>query len=116
MGLLFDRTRPNNTQDGWDCRWSLEGAPGRQAHARASPGAAQGETRRSREEHPRADSRRRWQRSLREAPHGVAKVGRDKRALKLAKRKLGTHGRGKKKREEMGELIRKIAAKGRTAA
>jgi len=40
--LLFDRTRPNNTQDGWDCRWSLEGAPGRQAHARASPGAAQG--------------------------------------------------------------------------
>ena len=29
---------------------------------------------------------------------------------------LGTHGRGKKKREEMGELIRKMAAKGRSAA
>jgi len=45
----------------------------------------------------------------------LLKVGRDKRALKLAKRKLGTHGRGKKKREEMGNLIRKMAAKGRTA-
>ena len=31
-------------------------------------------------------------------------------------KQLGTHGRGKKKREEMGELIRKMAAKGRTAA
>ena len=31
-------------------------------------------------------------------------------------KQLGTHGRGKKKREEMGELIRKMAAKGRAAA
>ena len=31
-------------------------------------------------------------------------------------KQLGTHGRGKKKREEMGELIRKMAAKGRSAA
>jgi hypothetical protein len=30
-------------------------------------------------------------------------------------KQLGTHGRGKKKREEMGNLIRKMAAKGRTA-
>ena len=35
--------------------------------------------------------------------------------LSLTKQ-LGTHGRGKKKREEMGELIRKMAAKGRSAA
>ena len=35
--------------------------------------------------------------------------------LSLTKQ-LGTHGRGKKKREEMGELIRKMAAKGRAAA
>jgi large subunit ribosomal protein L36e len=37
----------------------------------------------------------------------LLKVGRDKRALKLCKRKLGTHLRGKKKREEMSELLRK---------
>jgi len=37
----------------------------------------------------------------------LLKTGRDKRALKLAKRKLGTHLRGKKKREEMGNLLRK---------
>eukprot|EP00227_Mantoniella_beaufortii_P005707 CAMPEP_0197614246 /NCGR_PEP_ID=MMETSP1326-20131121/59428_1 /TAXON_ID=1155430 /ORGANISM="Genus nov. species nov., Strain RCC2288" /LENGTH=100 /DNA_ID=CAMNT_0043183115 /DNA_START=463 /DNA_END=765 /DNA_ORIENTATION=- len=38
----------------------------------------------------------------------LLKVGRDKRALKLAKRKLGTHLRGKRKREEMGNLLRKL--------
>jgi len=41
----------------------------------------------------------------------LLKVGRDKRALKLAKRKLGTHLRGKKKREEMGNLLRKMSRK-----
>ncbi|KAI3427967.1 hypothetical protein D9Q98_006357 [Chlorella vulgaris] len=41
----------------------------------------------------------------------LLKVGRDKRALKVAKRKLGTHKRGKAKREEMSALLRKIAAK-----
>ena len=41
----------------------------------------------------------------------LLKVGRDKRALKLAKRKLGTHLRGKKKREEMGQLMRKMSRK-----
>ncbi|CAL6301535.1 unnamed protein product [Bathycoccus prasinos] len=41
----------------------------------------------------------------------LLKTGRDKRALKLAKRKLGTHVRGKKKREEMGNLLRKAASK-----
>jgi len=29
----------------------------------------------------------------------------DKRALRLAKRKLGTHSRGKKKREELQNVI-----------
>ncbi|KAK9819463.1 hypothetical protein WJX74_008799 [Apatococcus lobatus] len=37
----------------------------------------------------------------------LLKVGKDKRALKLCKRKLGTHLRAKRKREEMGELLRK---------
>ena len=41
----------------------------------------------------------------------LLKTGRDKRALKLSKRKLGTHVRGKKKREEIGNLIRKMSAK-----
>ncbi|EFN58146.1 hypothetical protein CHLNCDRAFT_141923 [Chlorella variabilis] len=41
----------------------------------------------------------------------LLKVGRDKRALKVAKRKLGTHKRGKAKREEMSALLRKMAAK-----
>ena len=35
-------------------------------------------------------------------------VGKDKRALKLAKRKLGTHKRAKNKREEMSTTLRKM--------
>ncbi|KAH9299588.1 hypothetical protein KI387_031270, partial [Taxus chinensis] len=38
----------------------------------------------------------------------LLKVGKDKRALKVAKRKLGTHKRAKKKREEMSNVLRKI--------
>eukprot|EP00798_Chlamydomonas_sp_ICE-L_P031228 gene31228-6378_t len=38
----------------------------------------------------------------------LLKVGRDKRALKVAKNKLGTHLRGKRKREEIAGLIRKM--------
>jgi len=38
----------------------------------------------------------------------LLKVGKDKRALKLAKRKLGTHKREKKKREEMANVVRKM--------
>ncbi|EOX95975.1 Ribosomal protein L36e family protein isoform 2, partial [Theobroma cacao] len=39
----------------------------------------------------------------------LLKVGKDKRALKVAKRKLGTHKRAKKKREEMSSVLRKTA-------
>lgn len=42
----------------------------------------------------------------------LLKVGKDKRALKLAKKKLGTHIRAKKKREDMGGLLRKMRAAG----
>ncbi|KAG2427736.1 hypothetical protein HXX76_012061 [Chlamydomonas incerta] len=38
----------------------------------------------------------------------LLKVGKDKRALKVAKRKLGTHIRGKRKREELAGLMRKM--------
>ncbi|RWW28480.1 hypothetical protein BHE74_00006496, partial [Ensete ventricosum] len=38
----------------------------------------------------------------------LLKVGKDKRALKVAKRKLGTHKRAKKKREEMANVLRKM--------
>jgi len=38
----------------------------------------------------------------------LLKVGKDKRALKVAKRKLGTHKRAKKKREEMSNVLRKM--------
>ncbi|KAK9820180.1 hypothetical protein WJX72_007173 [[Myrmecia] bisecta] len=41
----------------------------------------------------------------------LLKVGKDKRALKLCKKKLGTHLRAKRKREEMGNILRKSAAK-----
>eukprot|EP01126_Amoeba_proteus_P017844 TRINITY_DN1878_c0_g1_i1.p2 TRINITY_DN1878_c0_g1~~TRINITY_DN1878_c0_g1_i1.p2 ORF type:complete len:108 (+),score=23.24 TRINITY_DN1878_c0_g1_i1:137-460(+) len=37
------------------------------------------------------------------------KNGLDKRALRLAKRKLGTHQRAKKKREEIGRIWRAAA-------
>lgn len=37
----------------------------------------------------------------------LLKIGREKRALKYAKKKLGTHTRGKKKREEMQGVMRK---------
>lgn len=38
----------------------------------------------------------------------LLKVGKDKRALKVCKRKLGTHVRGKRKREEMATLLRNM--------
>jgi hypothetical protein len=38
----------------------------------------------------------------------LLKVGKDKCALKVAKKKLGTHKRAKKKREEMAGVLRKI--------
>ncbi|KAL1809399.1 hypothetical protein ACET3Z_026389 [Daucus carota] len=44
----------------------------------------------------------------------LLKVGKDKRALKVAKRKLGTHKRAKKKREEMSNVLRKMRAGGGT--
>ncbi|KAL0382366.1 UNVERIFIED_CONTAM: 60S ribosomal protein L36-2 [Sesamum calycinum] len=42
----------------------------------------------------------------------LLKVGKDKRALKVAKRKLGTHKRAKRKREEMASALRKMRAAG----
>lgn len=38
----------------------------------------------------------------------LLKVGKDKRALKVCKKKLGTHIRAKRKREEMSNLLRKM--------
>ncbi|GAX80155.1 hypothetical protein CEUSTIGMA_g7593.t1 [Chlamydomonas eustigma] len=46
----------------------------------------------------------------------LLKIGKDKRALKVAKRKLGTHVRGKRKREEMAAMMRKMASKAPAAA
>ncbi|MCO5566760.1 hypothetical protein L7F22_020440 [Adiantum nelumboides] len=42
----------------------------------------------------------------------LLKVGKDKRALKVAKRRLGTHLRAKKKREEMPAALRKQRSAG----
>ena len=39
----------------------------------------------------------------RESPR-LLKVGKDKRALKVAKRKLGIHKRAKRKREDMSSV------------
>ncbi|KFK36650.1 hypothetical protein AALP_AA4G152200 [Arabis alpina] len=45
----------------------------------------------------------------------LLKVGKDKRALKVAKRKLGTHKRAKRKREEMSSVLRKMRSGGGAA-
>ena len=37
----------------------------------------------------------------------LLRIGKDKRALKYAKQKLGTHIRGKRKREEIADILRK---------
>ena len=37
----------------------------------------------------------------------LLKTGREKRALRFSKKKLGTHSRGKAKREEVSEMLRK---------
>ena len=37
----------------------------------------------------------------------LLRIGKDKRALKYAKQTLGTHVRGKRKREEIAEILRK---------
>ncbi|KAJ8908678.1 hypothetical protein NDN08_005383 [Rhodosorus marinus] len=37
----------------------------------------------------------------------LLRIGCDKRALRLAKKRLGTHGRAKRKREEMSDVLRK---------
>ncbi|KAG5230689.1 60S ribosomal protein [Salix suchowensis] len=50
--------------------------------------------------------------SDRKGDHELLKVGKDKRALKVAKRKLGTHKRAKKKREEMSSVLRKMRSAG----
>ncbi|PWA95392.1 60S ribosomal protein L36-3 [Artemisia annua] len=42
----------------------------------------------------------------------LIRVGKDKRALKVAKRKLGTHKRAKKKREEISTVLRKTRSGG----
>merc|ERR1712065_32966 len=49
----------------------------------------------------------------------LLRIGADRRALKFCKKRLGTHARGRKKREEMSNVIvqqRKAAAKKEAAA
>jgi len=41
------------------------------------------------------------------SPLPSLQTGREKRALKFAKRKLGTHSRGKAKRDEVTDILRK---------
>merc|ERR1711920_595779 len=41
----------------------------------------------------------------------IGSAGTFKRALKLAKKRLGTHRRGKKKRDEMGEAVSQMRKK-----
>eukprot|EP00163_Fabomonas_tropica_P027837 TRINITY_DN5485_c0_g4_i1.p1 TRINITY_DN5485_c0_g4~~TRINITY_DN5485_c0_g4_i1.p1 ORF type:complete len:105 (+),score=36.29 TRINITY_DN5485_c0_g4_i1:400-714(+) len=43
----------------------------------------------------------------------LLKVGRDKRALKVLKNRLGGHSRAKRKREILGEVLREQAAAAR---
>jgi large subunit ribosomal protein L36e len=38
----------------------------------------------------------------------LLKISKDKRALKFCKKKLGTHLRGKRKREEMAQTLQKM--------
>jgi large subunit ribosomal protein L36e len=38
----------------------------------------------------------------------LLKISKDKRALKFCKKKLGTHLRGKRKREEMSQTLQKM--------
>lgn len=40
-------------------------------------------------------------------PPPFPQTGREKRALKFTKRKLGTHKRGKAKRDEVADILRK---------
>ena len=40
-------------------------------------------------------------------PLFFSQTGREKRALKFTKRKLGTHKRGKAKRDEVADILRK---------
>eukprot|EP00898_Chlorokybus_atmophyticus_P001180 jgi/Chlat1/2062/Chrsp17S02536 len=42
----------------------------------------------------------------------LLKIGKDKRALKVAKRKLGTHSRAKRARESMAIVLRKQRSAG----
>merc|ERR1712110_1260178 len=45
----------------------------------------------------------------------LLKVGKDKRALKVAKNRLGAHQRAKKKREDMSMALKKIQAQQKAA-
>merc|ERR1711959_247800 len=45
----------------------------------------------------------------------LMKLGKDKRALKLAKKRLGSHLRGKKKREEMSRVLQEMRSKAKRA-